>query len=75
MNPLKESCKKLTLSKVFEISIMGIILINSALIGAETYTENATITLIQTFILGIFTFEIIVRFIAADSVMSFFKDG
>ena len=45
------------------------------LIGVETYTTNSTITLIQSIILFIFTIEIAIRFIAADSIKSFFKDG
>jgi len=75
MSTIKRVCKSLASNKFFELSIIGIILINSILIGVETYTDNATIKLIQTIILGIFTFEIIVRFIAADSVKSFFTDG
>jgi len=75
MNSLKERCKKLAYNRWFEFAITGIILINSVLIGVETYTDNAIIRLIQTIILGIFTFEIIVRFIAADSIKSFFTDG
>ena len=45
------------------------------LIGVELYNNNPTIQLIQSIILGIFTVEILIRFIAADSVSSFFKNG
>ena len=72
---LKKHCKALTTSRWFEFLITGVILINSALIGVETYTDDPTVKLIQSIILGIFTFEIIARFIAADSVKSFFTDG
>ncbi len=75
MNDLKQRCKALATHKSFEFFIMGVIFVNSFLIGVETYTNNSTIQLIQTIILGIFTFEITIRFIAADSVKSFFKDG
>lgn len=75
MNTLKAKCKALATSRWFEFLIIGIIILNSVLIGVETYTNNETIKLIQTIILGIFTFEIAVRFIAADSVKSFFTDG
>ena len=68
-------CSRLATNKIFELSITGIILLNSLLIGVETYTDNATIRLIQQVILYIFTFEIIVRFIAAKSIRSFFCDG
>lgn len=72
---IKDFCKKLTNNKVFELSIIAVILVNSILIGVETYTNDSTIKMIQQIILGIFTFEIIMRFIAADSIKGFFKDG
>lgn len=75
MNSIKLFCKKLTEAKWFEWSITAIILINSILIGVETYTTSEVITLIQKIILGLFTFEIVARFIAADSVKEFFKGG
>ena len=75
MNSIKFFCKKLTEAKWFEWLITAIILINSILIGVETYTTSEVITLIQKIILGLFTFEIVARFIAADSVKEFFKGG
>lgn len=75
MGSIKAFCKKLTTAKVFEWSITAIILINSLLIGVETYVNSEAITVIQNIILGIFTIEILLRFIAADSVNSFFKDA
>ena len=75
MNSIKLFCKKLTEAKWFEWLITAIILINSILIGVETYTTSEVITLIQKIILGLFTFEIVARFIAADSVKEFFKGG
>ena len=75
MNSIKLLCKKLTEAKWFEWSITAIILINSILIGVETYTTSEVIAIIQNVILGIFTFEIVARFIAADSVKEFFKGG
>lgn len=71
----KEKSAQLASNKVFEFSITGIIIVNSLLIGVETYTDNATIKLIQHIILFIFTFEIAIRFIAAKSIVSFFCDG
>ncbi len=71
----KEKSAQLASNKVFEFSITGIIIINSLLIGVETYTDNAIIKLIQHIILYIFTFEIAIRFIAAKSIVSFFCDG
>ncbi len=75
MNSFKKLCVALANNHVFELFIIGVILVNSVLIGVETCTANATIKLVQQIILYIFTFEILVRFIAADSVKSFFKDG
>lgn len=75
MGSIKTFCKKLTTARVFEWSITTIILINSLLIGVETYVNSEAITIIQNIILGIFTIEILLRFIAADNVKSFFKDA
>lgn len=75
MNTIKLFAKKLTESSWFDWTITVIILINSLLIGLETYAVNDVITLIQAIILGIFSFEILARFIAADNVKSFFKNG
>jgi len=75
MSRIKQFCKNLIENRWFEIIIIIVILINSALIGVETYTVNSTILLIQHIILGIFTFEIIVRFIARKDTKSFFSSG
>lgn len=75
MSSIKKFCIALASNHVFELFIIGIILINSVLIGVETYVSDPTIKLIQQIILYIFTFEIIVRFVAADSIKNFFKDG
>lgn len=71
----KEFCKRVTVNKKFEFAITAVILLNSFLIGVETYTENQTIKTIQSCILGIFTIEIILRYIAAESTKAFFTDG
>lgn len=72
---MKDVFKNLTTNKWFELTIIVVILLNSVLIGVETYTDNYTIRLIQEVILGIFTVEIVLRFIAADDIKSFFTDG
>ena len=46
---------RITTNKWFEITIIAVILVNSVLIGVETYTKNHTIETIQHIILGIFT--------------------
>ena len=75
MSTIKAKCKSIASNRWFELSIMLVIIINSILIGVETYTNNATIRLVQQIILGVFTVEILIRFIAADSLKSFFTDG
>ena len=75
MSAVEQFCRKITTNHTFEIAITIVILINSFLIGVETYTSNNTIRLIQTSILGVFTAEILMRYIAADSNRSFFTEG
>ena len=75
MASIKQFCGRVTTNRIFEVAITLVILVNSALIGVETYTSNETIRLIQTCILGVFTLEILMRYIAADSNKSFFTSG
>lgn len=75
MNFIKEKVKSIINQQWFDFGIMAIIVINSILIGVETYIQNDTITQIQDIILVIFTIEIILRFIARENCKSFFSDG
>jgi voltage-gated sodium channel len=75
MQNLKQLCRDLINKKWFEIGIVIVILVNCVLIGVETYGSNDKVHLVQTIILGIFTFEIITRFIARESIKSFFQSG
>ncbi|MDE6081900.1 MAG: ion transporter [Muribaculaceae bacterium] len=59
----------------FEFGITIVIIINSLLIGVETYHTSSTISIIQNIILYVFSLEILLRFLAAPSVKEFFKDG
>ena len=61
--------------KSFEWFIAAVIIINCALIGVETFSENPVILFIQKIALGIFTVEIILRWIARENIKSFFTDG
>ncbi len=61
--------------KAFEWFIAGVILVNCTFIGIETYFENNLILLIQNIALGIFTIEIILRWIARENIKKFFSDG
>lgn len=72
---IKNICKTLVANKVFELVVAAIIVINSILIGIETAVNNDIISLTQRVILWFFTFEIVVRFIAAESIKKFFSDG
>lgn len=65
----------MTTNRIFELAIIVVILVNSLLIGVETYTSSPAITLTQNIILGIFTAEILMRYVAADSNKSFFTGG
>lgn len=75
MTSIKNFCRYLASAKWFEVFIVAVILVNSILIGLETYKITRTMKLIQTIILIIFTVEIAIRFIARDSIKSFFSSG
>ena len=75
MNNIINFCKNLTNAKLFEFVIIGVIIISAVLIGVETYYVSNQIHFIQSVILGIFTIEIIVRFIACNNIKTFFKSG
>ena len=72
---MKEACAKFVYGKPFDFFITIIILINSFLIGVQTTYTNPTINLIQNIILYIFTFEVIMRFIAAGNIKDFMSNG
>ena len=75
MAQLKQLCDKVTTNRIFELLITIVIVVNAVLIGVETYGGDSSITVIQQVILGIFTAEILMRFIAAESTKSFFCGG
>lgn len=75
MEKLRIKCAEIAYGKPFDIFITIVILVNSFLIGVQTTNDSAVISGIQTFILYIFTLEVIMRFIAAGSVKEYFKSG
>ena len=75
MSKIKKIASLIAYNKGFELFITGIIILNSVLIGVETYTDNLIVKMIQQGILYIFTFEILMRFIAVKSIKEFFCDG
>ncbi|MCQ2607065.1 MAG: ion transporter [Bacteroidales bacterium] len=75
MNNLRDTVTLITNNKIFELFIIGIIILNSILIGVETYTDSIAIKTIQRVILYIFTIEISLRFIATKNIKKFFSEG
>lgn len=72
---MKTIVKNFIFHKAFERFIAGVILVNCTFIGIETYFVNPIILLIQNIALGIFTIEIILRWIAKENIKKFFSDG
>lgn len=75
MGNLKKICTDIAYGKPFDIFITIVILVNSFLIGVQTTYYNENIDIIQTVILYIFTFEVVLRMIAAGNLREFFKGG
>lgn len=72
---MNELAKKIIFHKTFEWFIAGVILLNCFFIGVETYYSTPIIHRIQYMTLGIFTIEIILRWIARETLEKFFLDG
>lgn len=76
---LKSSLNKLKNNKVFELSVVAVIIISALEIGAKTFelTDNAiSITdILDVFITAFFLFELSIRFIAEENKKDFFKHG
>ncbi|MBQ3750042.1 MAG: ion transporter [Bacteroidales bacterium] len=68
-------CRRLVTNRYFEWAITMVILVNAILIGVETKTRIPAVEAVQKIILGIFTVEILLRFVARDSVKEFFSNG
>ena len=56
-NGMKQTVKSVITNRWFELSITLVIIVNSLLIGVETYHTHSTVTMIQNLILYIFTIE------------------
>lgn len=72
---IKRHAEAIAGSRIFELGITLIIIINSVLIGIQTSVHNEAVNTVQHIILIIFTIEIIIRFLASDSLKSFFTNG
>ncbi len=67
--------KKILFHKAFEWFIAGVIIVNCTFIGVETYFKSPIISIIQNIALGIFTVEIILRWLAKENIKNFFSDS
>jgi voltage-gated sodium channel len=75
MNNLTRLCRKLTGNKIFEFSVVGLIVLNTVFIGIDPHERIALLHTLQRVILGMFTVEIAIRFLARESLKSYVKDG
>lgn len=78
----QERLQKLKANKLFELFVIGIIILSALLIGARTYDDGAvsseTIGVLEVLDFSVtlfFLFEIIIRFLAEKNKKDFFKDG
>ncbi|MGM9852021.1 MAG: ion transporter [Muribaculaceae bacterium] len=69
------TARRIVKHRAFELAIIAVIIINAVFIGVESYGYDAIINTLQTVILGIFTAEILLRYIASDGVKAFFSNG
>lgn len=71
--------RRLVDSRAFNGVIVGVILLNAALIGAGTYTDHPAalrlLWLVESVCVAIFVVEIALRFAARSSTAAFFRDG
>ena len=72
---MKDTLKAFVSNRLFESAIIGVILINSILIGIETYFTNPTISSVQLLCLIIFTVEVVLRIMASKSAKEYLSDG
>lgn len=71
--------RELVNSGRFNSVIVGVIVLNAALIGASTYTSDPgllrAIAAAETVCVGAFLAELVLRFLARESTPAFFRDG
>ncbi|TMO67772.1 ion transporter [Pseudoalteromonas aurantia] len=76
---IKLNLNNLKNNKIFELTVVAVIIISALEIGAKTFTLSNTAVsvtyILDIFITLFFLFEISVRFIADDDKKSFFKKG
>jgi len=76
---MKLTLKRIHDNKIFEWSVVTVIILSALLIGAKTYHLPATMISILTYmdiaVTVFFLLEISIRFIASDDKKNFFKSG
>lgn len=78
-SPRSERLHRLVESARFNGFIVGVIVLNAALIGVSTYTSDPallrTIAAVEMVCIAIYVAEISLRFLARESTRAFFRDG
>ena len=60
---------------LFDLVITIIIIINSVLVGVQTFTSNPVVDFIQEVITFIFILEIFIRFLGSPTIKDYFSNG
>ncbi|WP_435274708.1 ion transporter [Psychrobium sp. nBUS_13] len=76
---LKSSLNRLKNNKIFELSVVAVIIISALEIGAKTFELTDSVVsvtdILDIFITVFFLFELSIRFIAEENKRGFFKKG
>lgn len=81
MSRIQPFCDRIAQSRRFQLSIFGVILLNAAVLGLETYDwiaseQGDTLFLLNEIFLGIFIIEILIRIAAyGNRPQDYFKEG
>jgi len=76
---LRQTFLNIRSNKIFELFVIGIIILSALLIGAKTYAIDSRIeqiiSILDTAVTLIFLFEVFVRMAAEERLRDFFKNG
>lgn len=70
----RESIRRFVVNRRFEYAAMVVILINSVVIGAETYYQSPLLHHLNYVCLGFFTIELVLRYLACYSFKEFVEN-